>query len=196
MMQSLHILPCQLWLSASSCTACCLTAVVADCVLFSRTHKATSCGSASTWLKCSKTHKEQTRRTCRQHRGNVRTNMSTHSQALSTMIYYQDLQHHLQRGSYRPWVISLAAVHFKTSKVNLLEISFGYYFGRKCELLCYYKWHKRISCTIYTSVQTMGHWKTGCACARQVFPLFFSFTPHEPGRVTVVFWHFCFLTQG
>lgn len=48
-------LPCQWWFSESSCTACSRIALLGDCVLFSNIHKATSCGSASTWIKCSET---------------------------------------------------------------------------------------------------------------------------------------------
>lgn len=50
-----RVLPCQWWFSASSCTDWSLTALSADFVLLSKTHNATSCGSASTWLKCSET---------------------------------------------------------------------------------------------------------------------------------------------
>lgn len=50
------LLPRQWWLSASSWTACSLVSWLADCVLFSRTHNATSCGCASTRLKCSEKH--------------------------------------------------------------------------------------------------------------------------------------------
>lgn len=49
----LSVIPCQWWFSASSCTAWSLTALSVDFVLFSKTHNATSCGSASTWLKWS-----------------------------------------------------------------------------------------------------------------------------------------------
>lgn len=52
-------LPCQLWFSASSCTACSRTALFMDCVCFSRTHNATSWGSASTWVKCSRTSRKR-----------------------------------------------------------------------------------------------------------------------------------------